>query len=373
MTSSRPRARAISGTAAPTFVTGPGHCGACHTPKNFLSGDEYDKALQGGLLDNWLAPNLNGDAHGGLAAWSEADIVEFLKTGRNAKASAGASMTLVIQHSTSNMGEQDLGAIATYIKSLPAALPPPSPSSLDPRAMAAGAAIYRDACAACHRADGQGVSQAFPSLAGDALLQSRDPTTINRYILSGTPTATTPAKPTPLAMPAFAWKLSDQQIADVATYIRNSWGNIAPPVSPGQVAGLRRKSPLRRSGRRPARREFRGCGRHLLLRGGQRAGTAGGAGALAFEGRQRRVRRGPMTPRQNDPEMEADAVRNRQMKTPEQARQAVKTGHVRWMLVASLALGVIALGGAYAWYASLQSQTPAPSPSAAVTYHQPSG
>jgi mono/diheme cytochrome c family protein len=222
------------------IVTGPGHCGACHTPKNFLSGDERDKPLQAGLLDNWLAPNLNGDEHGGLASWSAADIVEFLKTGRNAKAAAGASMASVIQHSTWQMSDQDLGAIATYIKSLPAAQPPPSPPRLDPNVMQAGAAIYRDQCAACHRADGAGVSHEFPSLAGDALLQSHDPTTIDRYILTGTQIAATSARPTPLAMPAFAWKLSDGEIADVATYIRNSWGNVAPPITAGQVAKLRR-------------------------------------------------------------------------------------------------------------------------------------
>jgi hypothetical protein len=62
---------------------------------------------------------------------------------------------------------------------------------------------------------------------------------------------------------------------------------------------------------------------------------------------------------QHDPELEADAARNGQLKTPVQARQAVKTHHVRWMLVASLALGVVALGGAYAWYSSLQTQHPA--------------
>ena len=58
-------------------------------------------------------------------------------------------------------------------------------------------------------------------------------------------------------------------------------------------------------------------------------------------------------------ELEADAARNDQLKTPVEARQAVKTRHVRWVLVISLTLGVVALGGAYAWYESMHSQAPA--------------
>jgi mono/diheme cytochrome c family protein len=42
-------------------------------------------------------------------------------------------------------------------------------------------------------------------------------------------------------MPSFAWKLTDQQIADVSTYIRNSWGNRASPVSATDVREARRK------------------------------------------------------------------------------------------------------------------------------------
>ena len=42
-------------------------------------------------------------------------------------------------------------------------------------------------------------------------------------------------------MPSFAWKLNDQEIADVATYLRNSWGNQAAPVSLSEVSALRKK------------------------------------------------------------------------------------------------------------------------------------
>jgi mono/diheme cytochrome c family protein len=47
-------------------------------------------------------------------------------------------------------------------------------------------------------------------------------------------------------MPSFAWKLSDAEIADVATYIRHSWGNDAPAVSASEVADLRKRLDLDR-------------------------------------------------------------------------------------------------------------------------------
>ena len=238
------------------IVNGPGHCGAWHTPKNLLAGDEWTRPLQGGLVDNWFAPDLNGDAHGGLADWSQADIVEFLKTGRNPHSSGSASMALIIQHSTSLMNDADLAAIALYLKSQPpAVLPAPGPDPGAP-AMQTGAAIYRDQCASCHRADGQGVARVFPTLAGSALAQAHNPTTVLRYILTGSPSVATAARPTPIAMPAFAWKLSDAEIADVATYVRGAWGNAAPPVTARQVGDLRR-----RVAAHPARPEHAAPGR----------------------------------------------------------------------------------------------------------------
>jgi mono/diheme cytochrome c family protein len=223
------------------IVAGPGHCGACHTPKTLLGGDRQSKALQGGLLDNWFAPNLNGDARAGLATWSAGDIAEFLKTGRNAHSNASGSMSDVIVHSTSQMTDADVAAIAVYLKTLPAAAAASTPPAPGAAAMSAGQAIYVDACAACHKADGGGAPRWFPPLKGNAGVQASDPTTALHFILTGAETAATAARPTPLAMPSFAWKLTDRQIADVATYIRNSWGNAAAPVTPAQVAKLRGK------------------------------------------------------------------------------------------------------------------------------------
>ena len=222
------------------LVQGPGHCGACHTPKNFLAADKNKQALQGGKLDNWTAVNLTGDVRDGLGAWSEADVVRYLRTGRNGVASASGSMTEVIYASTSRISDADLAAMAVYLKRVPASGRDVAGRAADPATLRMGEAIYVDSCAACHRADGAGVVGMFPPMKGDALLHAADPTGLTRIILTGARAIPTPGAPTPLAMPAYGAKLSDAQVAAVATYIRATWGNAAAPVSAGQVGKVRR-------------------------------------------------------------------------------------------------------------------------------------
>ena len=53
-------------------------------------------------------------------------------------------------------------------------------------------------------------------------------------------TVTTPRAPNAGSMPAYAKQMSDQEIADVTNYIRNSWGNAAPLVTPAEVAKARK-------------------------------------------------------------------------------------------------------------------------------------
>jgi mono/diheme cytochrome c family protein len=208
--------------------------------------EEHSHDLQGAALDNWFAPDLTGNSRTGLGQWSAADIVEFLKTGRNTHTDAAGSMAEVVSYSTSQLSASDLNAIATYLKSLPAS---PTRASAEPdgNAMRAGAAVYFDSCTACHRLQGQGSPRLFPPLAGSAITQQADPTGLLHLILAGGRAAPTPTRPSTTSMPSFAWKLTDQQIADVATYIRNSWGNRAPPVESRTVAKLRKALSLRPS------------------------------------------------------------------------------------------------------------------------------
>jgi mono/diheme cytochrome c family protein len=224
------------------LVEGVAHCGACHTPKNVFGADRRSRAFGGGLVDGWFAPRLDNAARSGLKSWSVEDIVEYLESGRNSKSNADGLMAEVVVHSTSKMSEADIRAIAVYLKDLPAGLPEPAVTPPPQQDMDAGKAIYAHACIACHEADGSGAPRIYPPLPGNANLQSANPASTLRIILDGAQTVTTPRAPNAGSMPAYAKQLSDQEIADVTNYIRNSWGNAAPLVTPAQVRGARREN-----------------------------------------------------------------------------------------------------------------------------------
>ena len=227
------------------LVEGLGHCGACHTPKSALGGDDRAHTFQGYALQGWFAPNITNDAERGLGGWSVADIVAYLKNGHNSTSASTGIMAEEITLSSSQMTDADLTAIATYLKALPGqtASPPAGVSASDPK-MVAGEAIYADECSACHGLDGKGVPYLFPSLAGSPNVRSADPASLIRVVIEGARSVATAGEPTGPGMPSFAWKMSDDQAAAVLTYIRNSWGASAPIVEASQIAQARKRATM---------------------------------------------------------------------------------------------------------------------------------
>ena len=203
-----------------------------------FGGDKADRPLSGATLQGWFAPDITGDPRKGIGRWSKDDLVRYLKTGANNWTLASGPMAEAVTHSTSWMKDEDIAAIATYLKdggTGELAIRPDAVAASD-GAMGAGAAIYKDSCAVCHRDAGTGEVHLFPRLAGSALVQSDDPTTLVRVVLQGTRAASTAIMPTAPAMPAFDWRLNDEQVAAVLTYIRNSWGNAATPITESSIA-----------------------------------------------------------------------------------------------------------------------------------------
>jgi mono/diheme cytochrome c family protein len=225
------------------LVEGLGHCSACHSPKNFAGAPKRAKALQGGYGENWYATSLTSDVRDGLGDWSLDDIVKYLKTGSNAKAAATGPMAEVIENSTQHLNDADLRAIATYLKSVPAGSDQKAKApGTDKDRLARGEAVYVDQCAGCHMENGAGQKGVFPPLRGNAVVQAKDPETMLHMVLGGARVAATAGNPTGLAMPAFDWKLTDQDIADLATYLRGAWGNRAGAVAESEVKKVRKNA-----------------------------------------------------------------------------------------------------------------------------------
>jgi mono/diheme cytochrome c family protein len=223
------------------LAEGLGHCGLCHSPKNFLGGDRTSRGLQGYALQGWFAANITSDSRRGIGSWSTDDIATYLKTGHSPTSIAAGLMGETISQSTSHMTDDDLKAIAVYLKDRQGRDTDENqpPIGSDQSVMKVGSAIYADQCSGCHAANGKGTPALFPSLEGSAVVQQVDPTSLMHVVLRGSRSIATAGAPTAAAMPEFGWLLKDNEVAAVLTYIRNSWGNVAPAVTTNEVGKAR--------------------------------------------------------------------------------------------------------------------------------------
>lgn len=230
------------------LVNGLGHCTACHTPRNALGATTEARAFSGGLIpvQNWYAPALNAAHEAGVKEWRTEDVAALLQTGVAPQGSVLGPMAEVVFRSTQYLSDADARAMAVYLQGLPQQppaerAPPPAPPAA---AMARGAKVYEQHCAACHGDQGQGEPGAFPALAANRAVTLADPTNLVRVVLQGGYLPATAGNPRPHGMPPFQQVLSDEDIAAVTTFVRNQWGNQAPGVGTIEVYRARERRGL---------------------------------------------------------------------------------------------------------------------------------
>jgi mono/diheme cytochrome c family protein len=236
------------------LVQGPGHCGACHTPRGIASQetalDETGSSfLTGGTLDFWNATNLTGDVNLGLGRWSEAEVFEILKNGRNKHSAIAGTMIEVINNSTQFLTDADLKAMAKYLKTLPPAKEKGKAAwaydqksvevlrRRDPKV--AGADLYMRECETCHAMDGKGRAGYQPTLVGNPSVVQPDPVSVINIVLNGSSRLVINGVPDSYRMPQFRLTYDDQKVADVVNFVRTSWGNQASKVTAADVAAVR--------------------------------------------------------------------------------------------------------------------------------------
>jgi mono/diheme cytochrome c family protein len=225
-----------------------GHCGACHTPRNlalaerggaqFTGGVHIDE-VEAGKNRTWSAPNLTA-AEDGLAKWSVDDLQKYLKSGASRRAGVFGPMTEVIANSLRYLTDADIAAVTAYIKSIPAG-GESSHQTLSADAFVAGQALYDKHCKECHLSTGRGGFRKAPPVASSAIVQATDAASLLNVILYGVESVA--EIPNALDawedMPGFKDKMTNTEIAQLANFLRTSWGNEGGRVSPTAVAAQR--------------------------------------------------------------------------------------------------------------------------------------
>lgn len=235
------------------LVEGPGHCGACHTPRGVayeekaLSLADGDSYLSGAVIDGWRAKSLRGEAQG-LQSWTEEELVDFFRTGRTDKVAVFGAMADVVEHSTQHFTQDDLQAMAAYLKQLPPApgklltFPPKTDTTtaalLDGRYDTRGAVLYMEYCVVCHQADGKGIPRIFPALEGNSAIFAQNPQSVIQITLEGGRMPANSVDVMNFAMPGFR-HLSDEDITEVISFIRSGWTNQAPAIQASDVTHIR--------------------------------------------------------------------------------------------------------------------------------------
>lgn len=230
------------------LVQGLGHCSSCHTPRGLALNEEaYNEAdpkfLMGSNtpVDGWMPINLRGDDLTGLGGINTEDLATLLWSGRSEHNAVFGGMREVIQNSLQYATKEDITAIAKYLKTL-APVNPQNPKFVydesTHKALASGddsargAALFIDNCAACHRTTGEGYPQFIPALAGNPAIQAESPANAIQIIAHGSTLHGNKNAPTTFVMPdLFNKRLSEADVADLATFIRTSWGNQGKAVS----------------------------------------------------------------------------------------------------------------------------------------------
>lgn len=224
------------------LVQGLGHCAACHSERNFLGGIGLNAEFAGGPMPGaaWYAPSLASPAEAGVQRWPREQVVKLLRDGVSAHASVSGPMADVVFTSTQYLAGSDLEAMARYLASIPVREPEPREAErADGGVLARGDRLYAQHCASCHGDAGEGTAGLYPALAGNRAVTLASPTNVVQVIRLGGFMPTTAGNPRPFGMPPYGQLLSDADIAAVATFIRQSWGNAAAPVSSLEVLRVR--------------------------------------------------------------------------------------------------------------------------------------
>ena len=220
-----------------------GHCGQCHTPRNWMLGLKAGQELAGAKQAGWMSYNLTSDRDHGLGNWSDAALAQYLGTGTApGHGPASGPMAEAISNSLRFLSADDIGAIVTYLRGVTAQ--PGGPEVVAAHATPAaanplGEHIFALACAGCHLPAGQGRQSPWAALAGDHSAGDTSATNVVQILAHGSELETPTGQ---VFMHSFVGGYSDEEMAAVANYVTSQFGGRQSAVTADDIVAAKRST-----------------------------------------------------------------------------------------------------------------------------------
>lgn len=221
-----------------------GHCGECHTPRNFMMGLKDSRKFAGTEQVGWLAYNLTGDRTNGIGGWSDAALEQYLSTGHaDGHGPASGPMAEVVEYSLRHLKPDDIHAMVTYLRGVPAQ--PDGPPATVPGGAAAagdplGGRLFVQACAGCHLPNGEGRQSPWAALKGSHTTGDPAGTNLVQVLAQGTQVETSQGL---MFMHPFTGAYSDTELSALSNYTIGQFGFRQGKVTPEQVRRQRGPAP----------------------------------------------------------------------------------------------------------------------------------
>jgi len=216
------------------LVEGLGHCGVCHSPRNALQAEKAGAYLAGGFAEGWEAPALTSLSQAPIP-WSEDELFAYLRTGESRYHGVAAGPMAPVVKELAALPDADIRAMAIYLASFnetPKDMPAQEALAVNLEtstrltfAPDRGARLYQGACAVCHEIGGLPLFGSRPSLALNSNLHSSQPDNLIQVIVHG---IAKPAFSDLGYMPAFKDSMSDSQIAELVSFLRQQFAPDKP-------------------------------------------------------------------------------------------------------------------------------------------------
>ena len=226
------------------------HCGDCHTPRNLMQALDNRRKFAGAVASGWKAYDITQDKSSGIGGWSGESLAAFLAGGHaQGYGTASGPMGEAVDKSLMHLAPEDISALVTYLRTVPAVADPvlpapkttPAPVSYRDgvaQANGRGKAIFAGACQGCHGWTGESPVLTYASFTGGRAVNDPSARNVAQAILHG---VTRNSPQGPVVMPAFGQAYSDVEIAALANYVTARFGATPSAITPADIARLRQE------------------------------------------------------------------------------------------------------------------------------------